>query len=347
MQRLWYSFLRVYVRIGLHIYFRKISIHGLQNIPEGPVIFAANHQNSFMDALLIVCFNTHITHFLTRADIFRRPFFNWLLSTLNMIPVYRIRDGWQLLAENQKTFEACNQVFLKNETVVIFPEGNHDARRRLRPLSKGFTKVAFESLLKNPDLKISIVPVGLNYTDHQAYGGSVSIIFGESILANDYFNNPSQNGSPRLRNELEARMKRIITHVEDADRYPEIIRKLEFNNPDYLDPFETNKMIAAIEKGDVATASSAARQPKKSGMGKLLYLLSWVINFIPLLIWIVLKINIKDPVFVPSLKFGVGIFLFPVFYLLMAVGFYWSLGLPAAIGWLVLAFISLLFLKRP
>lgn len=345
IQRAGYYLLRMYVRAGLYFYFRKIIIHGRDNIPSGPVIFAANHQNAFMDALIIACFNDHFTYFLTRADIFKRAFIRWMITSLNMIPVYRIRDGWQSLAENQKTFDSCKQLFLQNEAVGIFPEGNHGSQRRLRLLTKGFARLAFETLHHYPELKISIVPVGINYSDHQAFRSSVSIYFGEPILANDYFHEPIQREATHLRDELAARMKRLTTHVEDVDRYSEIIQKLETSNPNYLDPADTNKRISKIERGEGMTRPPL--RPKRNAWGLLpFHYVAVAINFIPRYAWRKIKMRIKDPVFVTSIRFGVGIFVFPFFYLLIGLLVSMWYGPTIALSWCAVSFPSALFLKR-
>lgn len=344
MQQLWYIFLKAYVWLGLHVYFRKIIIQGHQNIPAGPVIFAANHQNAFLDALLIVCFSRHTTHFLTRADIFKKPFTRWLLSTLNMFPVYRIRDGWKNLTENKTTFEYCHSAFLRDEAVVIFPEGNHGARRNLRPLSKGFTRLASESLFRLPSLKIHIVPVGINYSDHQAFRSSVSVIFGSPILANPYMNDGGSFDAGALRDRLAVELQKLVTHVEDSD-YESILHKLELTHPDYLDPVGTNNRIARIRQNE-----TLATPPVETGDAVFsfpLYLASQLVNCIPLFVWNQIRAEIKDPVLIASIKFSVGIFLFPIFYLLVGAAIYWALGFLPALLWLLSAFLSVFFMKKP
>ncbi len=330
---LWYNFLRNHVKWGLYYYFKKIAIHGTDNIPSGPVILVANHQNALLDALVIACFNPHITYFLTRADLFKKPFVRWLLTTFKMLPIYRVRDGWQSLGENQKTFDSCSQVFIKNEAVAIFPEGNHGHQRRIRPLSKGFTRLPFEALQKYPDLKINIVPVGLNFSAHQSFRSSVSIYYGTPILANDYFKEPLPSEALRLRNDISECMKKLTTHIEDIGRYEEIIQKLEATRPNYLDPIETNLRIAKIEKGETVTVST----DKKYGshwIFKPIELSSIIINFLPLMLWKKIKKGVKDPVFVASVKFGFGIFAFPIYYSLLAIiaYLYWgSIGMAVCL----------------
>ena len=330
IQWIWYHSLRLYVWCGLHYYFRQIIIHGKENIPKGPVIFAVNHQNALLDALLIVCPNSYFTHFLTRADIFKKPFLRWLLSTFKMLPIYRLRDGWQSLGENQNTFDTCSEIFRKQGTVGVFPEGNHGAQRRIRPLSKGFTRLVFEALQKYPTLKINIVPVGLNFSAHQSFRSSVSIYYGMPILANNYFNDPLPTEAIRLRNDISERLKKLTTHIEEVSRYDEIIEKLEVTSPNYLDPIETNQRIAKIETGESLSIS----QFGKSGStfsGKLLHLLSTIINFPPLLLWKKIQKGIKDPVFVASVKFGYGVFAFPIYYSLISIIVYQVWGILGSV----------------
>jgi len=326
IQWIWYHSLRLYVWCGLHYYFKEITVCGKENIPNGSVIFAVNHQNALLDALLIVCPNSYFTHFLTRADIFKKPFLRWLLSTFKMLPVYRLRDGWQTLGENQNTFDTCSEIFRQQGAVGIFPEGNHGAQRRIRPLSKGFTRLVFDALQKYPTLKINIVPVGLNFSAHQSFRSSVSIYYGTPILANNYFNDPLPAEAIRLRNDLSDRLKKLTTHVEDTSQYDEIIQKLEITNPNYLDPIETNQRIAKIEKGEALPIS----QIEKSGSSllvKLIHFLSVTINFPPLMAWKKIKKGIKDPVFVASVKFGFGVFAFPVYYFLISLIVYQVWGI--------------------
>ncbi len=344
MQSLWYIFLRLYVRWGLHFFFRKIIIHGRENIPTGPVIFAANHQNAFLDALMIVCFNSHRTHCLARADIFQKTFLRWLLSTFNMIPIYRIRDGWNLLNENQKTFDACYNLFTLNDAVVIFPEGNHGNMRRVRHLSKGFTRIAFDALQKNPDLTISIVPVGLNYSDHQAFRSSVSVYFGKPIAAIDYFKEPYPVEAGRLRDELSLRLRNLTTHIENTEQYSVILSKLKNVDSDFLNPTETNERIAIFERGESIPILPQTTAP--SLLSRCLRFPVLLINLIPLALWWKIRLGIKDPVFVASLKFGFGIFVFPLYYFLVGALIYSLFGGLAAVVWLGISLNSMLFYKE-
>lgn len=315
IQRIWYYFLRAYVWLGLRFYFKKLIVHGAENIPrDHPILFTPNHQNAFMDALLVVTSNHSFTHFLTRADIFKKGFVHWILSTLNLVPIYRIRDGWNALDRNQETFDQCTALFEKGESILIFPEGNHGKQRRLRPISKGFTRIVFEALQKNPALQLYIVPVGLNYTEPQRFFSSVSVYYGKAIGINPYFNQSQPNGANQLRLDLAASLQQLITHVDDSEDYDSIIERLEQNNPDYLNPAAVNEQLKTLPP---------LRIEKKEDNNSLLkflflplYFMLLLINIIPLALWTRFERGIKDPVFIASLKFGFGIVAFPLMYVI-------------------------------
>jgi 1-acyl-sn-glycerol-3-phosphate acyltransferase len=314
VNRLFYFSLRIYVWLALHFYFKKIRVNGAANIPgAGPVIFLGNHQNALLDALVIATTVPRYCHFIARADVFKSKLVARLLALLNMRPVYRLRDGLKSIPNNKQTFAWACSLLLRNECLLFFPEGNHSLLRRVRPLSKGFTRIVAETLEKNPSLLLRIVPVGINYTDHTGFRGSVSIYYGQPVEASDYKNN-----LPALRSAMEEALKTLTVHVAEEATYQDIIRKLERSAPDYLNPEETNRRIRLIEAGRYPEGYVHTPRTKRS-LARLLiyypvYFLCVLINAVPLVIWKGLKKKITDPVFIGTFRFAVGITVVPVTY---------------------------------
>lgn len=333
IQRILYVVLRSYVWVGLHFYFRQLRVSGTHHIPKGAVLFAANHQNAFLDALLMVCTSRRYTHFLTRADIFKKSWAKKLLAVINLIPIYRIRDGWQSLGENQKTFDRCTEILLRREALIIFPEGNHGWNRQLRPLSKGFTRALQGALEQQPQQPIHIVPVGINYTEHESFRTSVHILYGPAFVANEVYqpNNPASAGA--LRELLTQRMQPLITHIP-GEHYERVHAALEATGPDYLDPTAMNVRIAQL----IENSASTSRAQPTSTM-PVSYRLWRLVHFAPLLIWARIRKKIKDPVFAASVKFAFGIFAVPAWQVLLSL----VLGLVAGL-WPALLFLTFLLL---
>ena len=125
MKKIWYLFVKIYMRLGFAFYFKKILISGTKNIPKNKaILFVANHQNALIDPLLIGAISPRELNFLTRADVFNKPLIKALLSTVNMMPIYRIKDGRSGLSKNEEVFQKCYKILNKNGTILIFPEGN-------------------------------------------------------------------------------------------------------------------------------------------------------------------------------------------------------------------------------
>ena len=58
------------VRLGIRTFYNKFEISGLDKFQNAGVLFAINHQNAFMDP--IVLSQLQKNYFLARADIFKR-----------------------------------------------------------------------------------------------------------------------------------------------------------------------------------------------------------------------------------------------------------------------------------
>ena len=101
IKHLWYYTFRIYVKIVLFFLLKKRTVFGIENIPkEGAVLFIGNHQNALIDALIIPTITKRKIHFLARAGVFKKNIIKKFLSTLNMLPAYRLRDGVENMNKN-------------------------------------------------------------------------------------------------------------------------------------------------------------------------------------------------------------------------------------------------------
>ena len=332
LKHLVYYPLRAYVKICLNIYFQQIEIHNYKNIPgNGPVIFLANHQNAFLDALLIVTNNGRMTHFVARAEVFKNSLAKFLMSLINMMPIYRIRDGWGSLKNNDAVFEKCYDILGSEDTLLVFPEGNHAQFRRLRPLSKGFTRIAFGTLDKYPDCDLQIIPIGINYADHQNYGSKVGLHFGEALKLRSQDLKLDHINSIDLRDQVFNSLKKLISHIE-SENYEETLSNLLELNPDFSNPHETNKLIESIENRDEKVISKKVKGGFKPF--KILFIINSIYAYI---FWVLIKRTVKDPVMLPSIKFAIAISIFPLFYLLQALLLKSFYGIAAAFSYFMLS----------
>jgi 1-acyl-sn-glycerol-3-phosphate acyltransferase len=210
-----------------NVFYRKVIVLGRENIkPDDPLIFAPNHQNALMDALAVLFTHKGQPVFLARADIFKSKTIAAILYFLKILPVYRIRDGFSSVKGNDEIFVKTIEVLKNKNGLVILPEGDHVGFRRLRQLKKGICRVAFQSdEATGFNLKIKIMPVGLEYSNYSRYRQVLTVAYGKPIEVSEYFD--SYKASPeRALNELRSRlsdeMKDIMVHIESEEDYEAI-----------------------------------------------------------------------------------------------------------------------------
>ena len=373
---LWYNFWRYcIVKTALHLFYKKIEVVGKKNYPKGkPVIIAPIHQNALIDALMI---SAHVPGFifaLTRSGAFSTKFSNWFLRSLNLLPVYRVRDGLSSVTKNNAIFDICVNELGKNSSVLIFPEANHDLRRRVRPLSKGFTRIAFDAEVKNNwELDVHILPVGLNYTEHRRSRNRVQIMYGLPIPVKKYkelYESDERKAANQLKSDVSDEMKKTVMHVPNLDQYPAmqvLLTDLENDEYEYIDPKKVNKKVEKLSKQltpevietgkqvveisnqyDISIKTASGRKKPWVYLVLLfpLYAFSWLNNIIPYQpIRRIIDTKIKDHTFDATVKYMLGLFLFPLFWLVITM-ILWIIGVPGEfiIGYFGLSiFTSILF----
>jgi len=316
MKQLWLYSMRAYLRLGLFFYFKKIKVVNANRTPKNePVLFLGNHQNALLDALLIATKNGRFTYFLTRASVFSKPIISKILKNSLMLPVYRVRDGWSNLAKNKVIFSESSQLLSENNAIAIFPEGNHNLKRTVRPLSKGFTRIVFETLESYPNTKLQLVPVGLNFMDATKFGDSITMIFGTPIEVSKEFLSDKHQNVLQLKELVSSQLRQLTTHIE-SENYDEKLKKLEDLNVDFTKPNDVNN---CIKSGFENCKTKKQNQKSVLRLIKTTSRFLLIINlFVPYLIWKkVVQAKIKDIEFISTFRFAVAITLAPIFIIMV------------------------------
>jgi len=312
LKKIWYAFFKLYIQTGLFFYTKKIKIVGKENIPKkGAILFAVNHPNGLLDPLLVTTNTPRITHYLVRAAIFKKPVVKKFLGTLNLMPIYRIRDGVKELSKNTEVFNDCYDILNKQRALMIFPEGSHDRRRTIRPISKGFTRILFGAFNKYPNLKIHVIPVGVTYQNSSQFPCKVAIHYGSPILANELYNPKEVNKSVNaIKEAVSNQLKKITVHIPLDENYNKILQNLNNHNIDFTNVAATNQMI---QSGKVKVHASGYNYRK-------IFKVPFILNSIfPWIFWKIFSKKIDEIEFIDTFRFGIGICVFPVSYLLQSI----------------------------
>ena len=313
MKQVWLYSIRAYLRLGLFFYFKRIDVRNANTIPKNEaVIFLGNHQNALLDALLIATKNGRFLYFLTRAGVFEKPLVSKILKSLQMLPVYRIRDGWSNLNKNNSVFSKSSKLLSEQNAVVIFPEGSHNLNRTVRPLSKGFTRIIFETLENYPETKIQLIPVGLNFKHATKFSDTALINFGAPIQVGIELLEDKNKSVIKLKDQVSQQLRALTIHIE-SENYESTLQKLEDLNIDFTKPEAVNQCIIS----DFENCKKI--KPKDDTPLKQLFKFLLIINlFIPYLIWKkIAQPKIKEIEFTSTFRFAIALTLVPLFIILV------------------------------
>ncbi len=176
-----------------------------------------------MDAITAACAVEQPIHSVTRALVFEKPILAKILRNLNMMPIYRIRNGIQNLSKNETTFDYCVELLQHNESVLIFPEGSQNVVRKVRPLSKGFSRIVFRAeASRDFEMGLQIVPVGINYSQITQFRGDLYIRFGKALEVKEMkelYRKQPQQAMNALRKNLQMHLEKEVIHIGEKTFY--------------------------------------------------------------------------------------------------------------------------------
>jgi len=220
-----YWLLQCYAKLCFNVYYKKVEVINRHNIPlNQPVILAPNHQNALMDAMVLVCKTPFQNVFLARADIFKGKRMTRFLTYLNIMPIYRMRDGIENVKRNDEVFEKTLQVLHnRNNPLCLFAEGNHGDRRRLRPLVKGLFRIGLQAQEKYGNLPaVKIVPVGIDYGHYQNFRTTLFVNIGEPIEVSSFNNTYNENpvlAINQLKDAFATALSRQMIDIQTEEYY--------------------------------------------------------------------------------------------------------------------------------
>lgn len=360
-----YRFLRIVATWATKIYFHKIYVTGLENVPQDrPLFISCNHPSGFMEPVLLSCYLPRILHFLVRGDMFRKAWLKPLLVNTNQIPIFRVKDGFSNLRNNVKTIQSTTEVLNKDQAILIFTEGSTQMVKRLRPLQKGMGRMIFSAIDEYPDLSPAVLPVGINFVSPMKFGREVYINIGPPIEVDEYKEAYHENKVAtihQLTKDTFSAMHPLVLNVTDErmdtfDKLCEISKA--YSNENYWPIVEENssfyendrKLAQYINDLNDADYSDLAKEVENQKNNKVPFyklIIPFLLGFPGYLFHLIpatmvtgfARSKVKSDVFFSSIRMSVGILYFLVYYLCLLLIFvflplspwYVFLGIPLGI----------------
>jgi 1-acyl-sn-glycerol-3-phosphate acyltransferase len=194
------------IRSGLRIAGIRVRVEGLENIPSGVCIFAANHVSN-MDPLAFVPAIPRRVSLLAKKEVFRIPILSKAMQLAKLIPVDR--EDREAAASS---VDLAVGYLKEGLSFAVYPEGTRSRDGRLLPFKKGTFVMAIEAGV--PVVPVSIVGAQtlMRKGDWTMQPGEVSIRFGSAVDASKY--------TMDQRGELLARVESLVAAGLPEDQRP-------------------------------------------------------------------------------------------------------------------------------
>jgi 1-acyl-sn-glycerol-3-phosphate acyltransferase len=174
---------RLWVTFSAHVVgfyastINRFLIKGSENIPrEGGVLFASNHISAY-DTIFLpwAVLRKHPLQMLwapAKEELFVKPFQRLIYSSWGAFPVKRGRDvrAGKVLSD-----------LLKNQKVMLFPEGTRNKKGILGKGNRGVGKLIYDTR----PIVIPTAIIGLNHWKFPGVGLQAQVLFGRPIDFSD------------------------------------------------------------------------------------------------------------------------------------------------------------------
>jgi 1-acyl-sn-glycerol-3-phosphate acyltransferase len=172
----------------------RLRARGLENLPAGGFVLAANHQSNFDPwPLAMPLFPRRQLRFMAKSELFN-PLLGPLITAGGAFPVHRGQGDLEAL-------ETAVRLIHEGEIVVMFPEGTRRSkgmRKKHRPRPHtGAARIALEA-------EAPLVPAAIKGTDRLSRLGPLRVAYGPPVQTDDLGDVEIKRGSRTATERLMA-----------------------------------------------------------------------------------------------------------------------------------------------
>jgi 1-acyl-sn-glycerol-3-phosphate acyltransferase len=184
----------------------RVHVAGVESIPAGPCVFAANHIST-LDPMAFIPAIPRRVAILVKTELFRVPILGKAMRVAQFVSVDRSDR------ESAATSLAqCVELLRQGISFAVYPEGTRSRDGRLRPFKKGAFLMAIQA-------GVPVVPVSIAGAQNlmrkgswKILGGDVTVRFGQPVDGAQYHVDQLE--------ELLTRVESLVAQALPADQQP-------------------------------------------------------------------------------------------------------------------------------
>lgn len=235
---------------------------------KNPCIVVSNHPSTMLDPLNAAEEIQTEVYFLANASLFKNPIAGWILRKLYCIPIERHKDTGGKPLDNQASFEQAIGHLAKGGCLYIAPEGVSVVERSLRKLKTGTARIALATESRHHfQLGLSILPIGLNYSDPTKFRSHLLTILGEPIQVADFQQDWEQDEMEAVRkltDYVSEKLASLLLNTSDPEEdkllcYLEEMMQNENRLPSYPHFKRSQQVLSDLQKSKISNPDSFAK----------------------------------------------------------------------------------------
>ena len=207
-----YVLVRGLSRLLLGLFYPSIEVVGRENVPDaGPLIVAANHHNSIVDAMILMAAFDRPLRVLANAPLFRHPLIGPFLRAIGGLPVHRRQEAGDDPEKNRELFAATTEALGRGSAIALFPEGRTQPEPALQQVRTGAARMLLAAEAAHPEgPRVVLLPVGLVFDRPGTFRDGRALVSIGSPVPSD--------GLPGEGGETLAPARRLTERLRDALR---------------------------------------------------------------------------------------------------------------------------------
>lgn len=177
-----YALVRVLSRLLLGVFYEKVEVVGGERVPpEGPLVVAANHHNSIVDAMLLMTTFRRPLRVLANAPLFRHPLIGPFLRVVGALPVNRRQEAGDDPQKNVALFAATTEALQAGQAIALFPEGRTQPEPALQTVRTGAARMLLTAEAAGAR-GVVLLPVGLVFDEPGTFrSGRALVVVGSPV----------------------------------------------------------------------------------------------------------------------------------------------------------------------
>ncbi|TDI36757.1 MAG: hypothetical protein E2P02_24305 [Acidobacteria bacterium] len=221
-----------FVRWLLRIFFHRVEVTGLANIPEdGGGLVVSWHPNAIIDGGLVLAHFPRQIVLGARHGLFAWPVLGPLMRALEIVPVYRRQDfagsDEEMRREaNRKSLDVLAEAIAGGKFAALFPEGDSHDEPFPKELKTGAARLYYRARELTPENAPPpvIIPIGLHYDQKRLLGSSVLVAIHpplelDEALSANATGEAKREQYRRLTQELERVLHQVVHATESWQQH--------------------------------------------------------------------------------------------------------------------------------